>query len=439
MFTTTITKSSRCTSQPSGGTPLRAAALVLLLLSNVHAPVFADEAQERFDEAMAALEAERIATARKLLADLVSDYPTLHRARLELARTEYLARDYDAAEESLEAVLADPDVPASVRPTLLAFLAQIRDDRRKFEDQHRWGGYVYGGIMYDSNVNFGTTRDIIDIGGLPFVIDPDARELDDWAGVLEGGVSHTYNPQKTFEAGEKTGYFLWQTQGNAYYRGYFDETDFNFGVLTARTGPAWVVPQDWRASVAVQGDQIWFGSSRLAVFVALNPSYSFSLNPNTEVTFDLFVQERDYNKDEDEGRDGTLYSGLVILSRFLFEGRVAAQVGAGYSDFDADEDFFGYDAPEVFVGATWSAWQRGAVFGRAGYRWYSFDGQEPLFNESRDDDELRLTAGFQHELAGSFLPGWVVRGEWVWTDNDSDIEVFDWDRNQVTLGISRGF
>jgi thioredoxin-like negative regulator of GroEL len=65
----------------------------------------ADDVQNRFDAAMAALEAEEIYTARRLLRELLSDYPTLYRARLELARADYLARDFDAAEAEVLRVL----------------------------------------------------------------------------------------------------------------------------------------------------------------------------------------------------------------------------------------------------------------------------------------------------------------------------------------------
>ena len=125
------------------GTRLVLAACLLhagLLLSVV---AQADEAQDRFDEAMAALDADRVYEARQQLSQLISDHPTLYRARLELARANYLTRDYDAAEEQVLKVLEDPDVPASVRTTLLAFLAQIRDDRLTFKTPHHWGGYVY--------------------------------------------------------------------------------------------------------------------------------------------------------------------------------------------------------------------------------------------------------------------------------------------------------
>lgn len=402
-----------------------------------------DEIQDRFDEAMSALEADRIQSAKKQLSELLADYPTLHRARLELARAEYLARDYDAAEEQVLQVLEDPEVPASVRTTLLAFLAQIRDDRLTFEEPHSWGGYVYSGVMYDSNVNFGTTRDIINVNGIPFQITGDASdELDDWAVVLDSGLSHNYNPNKQFKAGDSTGYFLWQSQANAYYRRYLDEDDYNLGVLTLRTGPVWAVPEKWRASIAVQGDQIFLDDSNLATFVSLNPNINYLINRRTELTFDLNVTERTYDDDVDEPREGTFYSGLAVLTRFYLDRDLGLQLGGGYADFDGDEDFTSYDYPEIFAGATYQAWLGGTVFGRVGFRNYDYDGPlpGPLFSlGNRDDDEIRVIAGVQHVLNGDILNGWVVRAEYVYTDNDSNIDLYDYDRNQVSLGISKGF
>ena len=400
---------------------------------------FADEIQDRFDEAVAALDANEVYKAQRLLKELLTDYPTLHRARLELARANYYVRDYDAAEAEVLRVLDDPEVPASVRPTLLAFLAQIRDDKQGFGKTHNFGAYVYSGVMYDSNVNFGT-NDVI-IGGQPFLID---SERSDWAGVLDAGVAHTYNPNTTFRSGENTGYFLWQSQATGYFRGYVDEDDFNLGVATARTGPVWAVADAWRFSLAGQADQIWLGSDRLAFFATLNPTLDIILSPSTELTIDTYITDRNYNNDEDEGRDGTLISGTVILSRYFLEKDLGVQAGVGYSSFDADADAFGYDLPEVFVGATYKAWQGGTIYSRLGYRQYDFDENFEVlvdlgFPADREDDEWRVLAGFLHEIDNDFLRGWVVKGEYIYTDNDSDVDVFDYDRSQVSLGISRDF
>jgi hypothetical protein len=427
----------------------RAILCIALFVAAMQQPVLSlaqeyqdDPIQERFDDALSALEANQVLVARQLLAELLADHPTLHRARLELARAEYLSRDYAAAEAQVLEVLEDPDVPVSVRTTLLAFLAQIRDDRLTFEEPHSWGGYVYTGLMYDSNVNFGTTRDVVNVGGVPLKVEDISKELDDWAAVLDAGFSHSYNPNKKFRSGDRTGYFLWHTQGNGYYRRYQDEDDYNLGVLTLRTGPVWAVPEKWRASLGVQADQIFLDDSKLAVFLTVNPNINILLNQRTELTLDLALTDRNYDDGINEARDGTYKSGLAVLTRFYLARDLGLQLGAGYSDFDADVDVLSYDSPEVFVGATYQAWQGGTVFGRLGYRNYDYDDPVtflPGLSASRDDDEIRFVTGVQHLINGDVLNGWVVKAEYAYTDNDSNLDLFDYDRHQVSLGISKGF
>jgi hypothetical protein len=402
----------------------------------------ADDAQMRFDEAMAALDSERVYTARRLLKELLVDYPTLYRARLELARADYLARDFAAAEAEVQRVLEDPEVPPSVRTTLLAFLAQIRDDKQSFEKKNRWSGQVYAGLMYDSNVNFGVERDIIDTAtGTIFVL-PESRDRSDSAAVLDAGLLHTYNSGRTFESGERTGYFLWQTQGNAYYRAYFDETDFNFGVLTLRTGPAWVVPNAWRASIGLQADQLFLGSDNLALFTTLNPNISWQTSEVTEISVGASATERSYKEDNNKERDGRQYRGSVTVAHVINKERNrGVQAGIAYAGFDAKNDRFSYKSPEVFVGIASNTWERGSAYARIGYRRFEFEGAEPLpLNSSpRDDDEWRLVLGARHELDGGFLPGWSVRAEAVYTDNASSNPLFEYDRYQLSLGLQKTF
>jgi hypothetical protein len=401
----------------------------------------ADDVQNRFDAAMAALEAEEIYTAGRLLRELLSDYPTLYRARLELARADYLARDFDAAEAEVLRVLEDPELPPSVQTTLLAFLAQIRDDQQTFAKRHRWSADFYGGGMYDSNVNYGVSRDVVDLGGQGFSILPGSKPINAWATVVDGGLLHTFSPGIQFQAGEQSGFFLWQTQGNAYNRSYIDESDYSLSVATLRTGPAWVVPEKWSAAIGLQGDQIWFGGSRLAFFTTLNPSVRWYLSDVTEMSVGLTYTKRDYNKDIDSGRDGDMYRGNVDISRVFLERSLGLQAGAAYTDFNADRDFLAYKGPDVYAGLTYNAWQRGTIFASVGYR--KFEYQEPILIvpglPERDDDEYRLTTGFEHLLDGGMLSGWVVRGEWIYTDNESNLDIYDFDRDQVSLGLQRRF
>ncbi len=427
------------------GIPTAAATAFLALCLAVatsgpaEAQATADNVQQDFDAAMAAIEQERLRTARDRLTRLLAANPSLSRARLELARVHYLSGDYADARREAQRVLDDPDTPPAVRTTVLAFLAQIDADERRYAPRHLWSPFVYGGVMYDSNVNIGPARDVIDIGGLDFIVTPDSQETSDWAGVLNVGIAHTYNPGWRFDWDETQGTVVWQSELDAYYRGYFDETDFNLGVLTARTGPAWIVPGRWRAYVAVQADQIFLGDENLALFTSLNPGIAWQLGDDWEVAVDAFISDRNYRGGDNFGRDGDYQSASVTVSRYFRERSLLVQGGGSYYNFDADAEPLSYDGPEVFAGVIAQAWTNGSLFARASYRWYDYDGVEPLFDVPREDDELRITAGFQHDYREGWLERWSLIGSWTWTDNQSDVPIYEYDRHQVSLGLSRSF
>ncbi|MGI9342876.1 MAG: DUF2860 family protein [Gammaproteobacteria bacterium] len=399
-----------------------------------------DDIQARFDAALRAIDEDKLRSARQQLTALLADYPNLQRARLELARTHYLSYDYAEAERLAQQVLDDPNTPVSVQTTVLAFLAQIREDRERLGERHIWGPSIYVGTLYDSNVNFGPSRDIIDISGVPFIVLPGSQERSDWAWVVNPAITHTFNPGKPFDVGESSGFFAWQSLAGLYWRGYFDEDDFDFGVLTLRTGPTWFVPGEWKASIGLQGDQIWLGGDDLAWFTSLNPNFTWFVGRNTELVLDAYATDRNYSRRIDRPRDGTFLSGLLSINHSLRDSGVTLQAGVGYRDFDAEGQRFTYTGPEAFAGLTWSAWNGGSIFGRVGYRNFDFEGVEPGFNVSRDDDEYRYSLGAQHEFGSGFLDEWVIVASWTLTDNQSkNTPVFDFDRHEFNLGLSRFF
>ncbi len=397
--------------------------------------------QAEFDAAMHDMDAARLRSARERLVSLLAVNPSLSRARLELARVYYQSRDYSEARTEAQRVLDDPNTPPTVKATVLAFLAQIDADEKRYAQRHQWSPSLYAGLMYDSNVNIGPSRDVIDIGGVPFNVAPDSRETSDLAVVINPGIAHTWNPGRRFEAGEQRGFFLWQSQANAYYRAYFDENDYNLGILTARTGPAWVVPGKWRAGLGLQGDQIFLGDDSLAFYTTLNPNFTFEFGGNTEVSLDGSLSRRHYWDDDESGRDGWYKSADVFISHYFTNRKMALQFGGGWSDFDADEERFSYRGPNVVGGFLWEAWRNGVVYARVNYRGYDYNGLEPQFESlgSRDDDEWRYTVGFQHDFRSGALAGWALLGSWVHTDNQSNIPIYDYDRDVANLGLARRF
>ncbi len=394
--------------------------------------------QQQFAAALQAIDEDRLKTARTLLDGILTSNPSMHRARLELARAQYLSMDYDSARREAQRVLDDPNTPASVRTTVLAFLAQIDEDEKEFGVRQKWTPSLYVGMMYDTNVNVGPNQDVIEIGGTRFSVE---KNHHDFAAVINPGVTHTYNPGYRFDWGEHSGLILWQSSLNGYYRRYLDETDFNLGVLTARTGPVWVVPRHWRASIGLQGDQIWLGDGRLAFFTSLNPAITWQFGDATEFGLEGVLTRRAYNRDRDSVREGWYKWIGATLGQYFLGQKLAVKGGAGYFWFDTDDDAerFACDGPDLFLGVVAQAWTNGSVFARIGYRNFQFEGGEPGFPNPRDEDEYRYIVGFQHNIKSGLLSKWALSGNWTHTKNDSNVPIYDYDRDQFSLGLSRSF
>lgn len=395
-----------------------------------------DESEVLFEQGMEALEDDRLQSAMRAFQSILSQQPGLHRARLELALAYYKALQYEEARRHAQQVLDDPQTPPEVRVTVLAFLAQVDRDQQAFLVKHTFKPSIGLGLMYDSNVNVGPGTDIVEeIPGA--TLSASSLERSDNAVVLTAGLSHRYQPGRTFVFGERTAGFLWQTQANLYHRAYNDEDDFDLTVLTASTGPAWVVLRHWRANLALTVDRIWLGNEELAWFASLNPAVTWQFD-NGELTWDATFTDRRYDDSADSGREGTYRATGLSLGRYFLQRKVAAQVGARLLDFNADADRYGHDGFELLAGVIVKAWPGGTVFARANHRDVQYDGNETV-NVARDERERRLSAGFQHDFRAGNLDKWTLGGGIQYTENDSNISYFNYDRRQVMLTLGRTF
>lgn len=417
--------------------------IAAIVLGGLHLPVQAEEPtpvdkdEVTFKQGLEALEDDRLQSAMKAFQSILTGQPSLHRARLELAVAYYRSLNYAEARKLSQQVLDDPQTPPEVRVTILAFLAQIKTDEAAAAVRHVFKPSISVGMMYDSNVNVGPSSDIVEeIPGA--TLTGTSLEHSDNAMVLSAGIAHTFQPGKTYLFGERTAGFLWQSQANLYHRDYTSENDFNLTVLSASTGPAWIVLRHWRANLAFNVDRIWLGGSELAWFNSANPAVTWQFN-NGEVTWDATVTDRRYDNSSDAGREGIYKATGLSLGKYFNQRKVAGQVGARLLDFQAKNDRFGNDGYELLAGLIVKAWPGGTVYGRMNYRDVKYDAIEPGFSVARDEQERRFAAGFQHDFRGGNLDKWNVNGGVQLTENNSNISIYDYDRRQIMLNLGRTF
>ena len=370
---------------------------------------------------------------------ILRSQPSLNRVRLELAVAYYRAMNYEESKRQAEMVLKDPNIPESVRLSILAFLAQVKKDEEDFLTKRQvFEPSVSFGLLYDSNVNAGPAESIIQVTDITLTLTPQSVRQSDWAAFLSAGLTHRYQFPDSVRIGDKVGRFIWISEANAYRKQYFREEDFNLDVLSLSTGPSLMVLQAWRASLIGRVDYLRLSDENLAWYLSLSPSVSWQYK-NSEFTWDALILNRDFTEDVDAGRD-SIYLSTGLYYGYLFkEGKYAVQAGARVFQEDADFNRFSNDGTEILIGVNMVAWANGSVYARASQKDIDYDGKEPVFAESRNERERRYEIGFNHLFRENVLKEWKLSGSYAYTENDSNVDIYNYRRDVTAVSLSRVF
>jgi len=393
-----------------------------------------------FNEGLEILEGDDPAQAIAIFEGILRDQPDLNRVRLELALANLRAFNYAEARRQAQLVLNDPSVPNSVVSTVRRFLKEVD----KHDKRHVWTPSVSVGLMYDDNVNVSAiSSGVIDIGGVTFTIVGNVAPRSDTALQVNAGISHRYLSPNTYKLGGRDIAFAWQSQLSLFRNQYFNEDDFHLNVITARTGPVFLAARKWRFQLPVQVDHVMIGDNSIAVYAGVFPSLTYFYG-RLSLTVNGQVQDRDFRRSIDESRDSLYTAGGVSISYRSLDGRF--EVGLGVQVFnenahidDAGSDRRSNDGEQFTGSANFRPWPNINTFVLASLRKRDFDGVEPVFAVARDEDEKRFAIGANYTFSDSYLNDWVAQASFRHTDNDSNVVLFDYDRDQYLFTLSRSF
>lgn len=419
----------------------RVSVLSGVVLSMLASSVMAEEAtEEQFDpekffkQGMQEREEGAPYNAIESFQTILSNKPSLHRARLELAVAYMQTLQYQEAEAHAQAVLDDPKTPPSVRVSILAFMAQLKKDSEQLMPQHNHKFNVSAGILFDSNVNVGPSSDVVNINGTDLNI-TSGQPVSDSALVLSAGYDHSYRTGKTLRFGQSTGMLFWQSGATVYNRGYDDEGSYDLSVVSLRTGPAIITNSKFRGNVALQVDHIRLGDEELANYIGLQPSMTWAFDESTELSVNAELTDRNFEQAADQGRDADYYSLGVALGKGYKNNTVGVQAGLEAFTNNAKEDEYSNDGWAAFAGANWQVKPEGSIFGRLSYRETEYDGVVTGVGKIRDEEELQLVIGGKHTIANDF----ELSMFWMRTEAESNVELYEYDRNQLSFTVGKSF
>jgi tetratricopeptide (TPR) repeat protein len=428
--------------QPMRILPLTIRLLLLLLASTMSAaPALADEtdpAQTMFDEAMADRQTGKVFEAIKLFEDILKTNPYLNRARLELAVAYHQASRYQDALEQFKLVLDDPATPETVRLAILAYIGQLQSDQSRPEGSHNLSYYVKAGLIY--NTNIGTVPGIgnIIVNGVNFLLPSDKIASVGTDIVLSA--SHSYRRKSPLNINGVATRFEWQSQVSVSSNLYEKTSDFNLNVISASTGPAFISTGHWLASVPVRLDEIYLGSSKLGAALSINPYITFDLGKYRSILLESSLLSRTYSDDVNAGQEGTLLmagAGYTTLLKSLDSG---LEAGFRLRNRDTDVQEFGYTGVTVYASGFTTLSEISSIYLKGNYRTFNYDAADTIFGGGtivRDDVEASLNVGFNRDFKDGTLQKWTFNAELGYTDNNSNIDAYDYNRVIVTANLSR--
>ena len=409
------------------------------VLTSLLTPIaYAEEAidpETLFKEAMSYRQEGELFKAIEIFETILSNQPGLNRARLELAVSYHLSRRYNDAKDQLTQVLNDPETPDKVKLAITAYIAQLSGDIKTAAQRSTSSVYLSAGLFSDSNLNLGPGRDVTGVT-------PESLENSGSGGQFMLSYSHRSRASQALHIAKSIVDFEWLTQATAYSKAYGSgDSDFNLSVFSLNTGPALIAEKNWRAALNFKLDKLLFGNDDYAEYVGINPLYTYSIMQDLEITFENITTARKYDQPEDQGLTGTQTMWGMDIAKFYARQAIGLQAGVKYHDNGAKDGSLHYTGAEFYIGAQVPAWTDAQAYLTISSRDYKYKAPDTAngFTDIRDETELLAVLGVSHDFRQGPLKSWTLNAQYTFTDNDSNLRPFTYERNVFEVNMRRYF
>ncbi len=381
--------------------------------------------------ARAALAAKHPSEALFALERVRLQRPTQQQAWLLLVQAHLEAGDPAHARREVDALLASgPSEAVRVEAQTLRARSVAPVTLRPVR------GFIGLDAGYDSNVNSATdAASVTGIGGSPttgVILAPGDRAQHDSFARLSAGVGGK------LALGTQASLFA-DASGIAY--ALYDQTQFNTSLYQGRVGASWQAGPH-RLTLPVSRQVFSVDHRRYSIYDAAALEWTYTLSAAQRLT--LAANRGLASYDNQPTRDARATSALLGWN--MIAGRARLGVAARYGQEDPRVDFNeAFSQSNAFMGRRTTALGFDASYRlmprhepRFGL-WFQdsrHDGADPVFvNKVRHDRYAYVVAGWDWRAR----PGWMLRAEVNHAANRSNIDLYDFDRTQVLLGVRHDF
>lgn len=347
--------------------------------------------------------------------------PESHRAKLELATLLYEKGDKVKTKQLLLDVKAARPV-SEVSNNIDRFLATIEATG----EQKNWRIRGSVGWMYDSNANAGPDDDFINIFGLPFLLSDDAKNNSDDAVLLNIAFDHVLPISKTLNWQSNIG--LGSTDYNSL--NYLDQLN-----LSVSSGPTWMQNNQtiWSVPLIANQTKVGHKQSYYSYSVGIAPQVRYSMNKELSLSLAASYIDKHYHN---YSKRNSWSRSLSPSVSWQMSKQTNLRAGVSVAYENSGIDTFSNDLWSLNFGAFHSFNDKWSLSASASYADTRYEEKEAVYNNKRHDKNTHVGVDIIYNIS-------QIDSELVFsastTDNDSNLKIYDYDRDQFSLYLRKAF
>jgi tetratricopeptide (TPR) repeat protein len=359
--------------------------------------------EKRYDDAIAAFR------------NILASEPDRERVRLELARAFFLEADYDNAERNFKFARAG-DLPDEVKINIDQYLAVI--SRLK-----RWSFVADVALAEDTNANGATSARQVDIYGLPFTLSDNARQKSGTGFTVD--IGGEWSPLLSPNTKARFGAHVHRAE---YGGGNFDDM-----TISVYAGPQFMLGQ-WLLDAAATGFRRWYGNSAYSRGVGGRGRIAYLATPQLQLATGVDITSIAYEWIKDQ--NGSVVSGNLEATYTLSPSsfvRTVAGIGLQDARARAYANTVHWLSLDYYRDLPWGF----SVNLEPALSWTGYDARLAAFGATRFDHAWALRVDLLNRRIeyGGFAP----RLSFIHVTQSSNISLYNYDRNQIQVGMTRQF
>lgn len=366
---------------------------------------------------------ERVATT-------ASDGVLRERARLELARAYFVTNNLTASENLFNLVM-ESNPPANVQQNIEAFLRLIETRRNARSATFNWT--LSSSVGSDDNINSATSNGLIDtplIGQIE--LNQDGQETDDnfSNSTISMAYSYPFTRDRSLDA-----------TVNLTHLDNFSTDQFDIDSLRGELAYNWGDNIN-RFKHGISATAVNLDGDGFQDVLALNSSWQHAGNNGWYQTLSGAYSQVRYDTGSDREANDLRDVNQVLITGGLTKmaGALTHSVNLYFADEDPENTTDGKHNGREFFGLAYSLLYRlnaqHTPYLRASIQDVDHDSEHPVFfNTTRSDDNESITLGWFWQIDRKLM----VTGDISYTNNTSNIELFDYSRFRFQAGFRYQF